>query len=136
MRLSPAPARIPSPRRHDIRRPPRSRQRWRSARLSPASQTLTQSRNNDSYAWTGAVPATRNYTTNGLNQYTQVVSGGTIPFTYDPNGNLTSSSDTSGAWTYLYDVENRMVRSTFTRRRQVRSRSPICATTRWADCTN
>ena len=60
------------------------------------------------------MPATRNYTTNGLNQYTQVVSGGTIPFTYDPNGNLTSSSDTSGAWTYLYDVENRMVRSTFT----------------------
>ena len=111
MRLSPASALIPSPRRHSVRR---SRRLWRSARLSPAGQTLTQSRNNDSYAWTGAVPATRNYTTNGLNQYTQVVSGGTIPFTYDPNGNLTSSSDTSGAWTYLYDVENRMVKSRFT----------------------
>ena len=105
MSLSPALALIPSPRRHSVRRSPRSRRLWRSARLSPASQTLTQSRTNDSYAWTGAVPVTRNYTTNGLNQYT---AAGTATFLYDANGNLTND----GTNAYVYDVENRLVSAT------------------------
>lgn len=50
----------------------------------------------------GARSANRNYTTNGLNQYT---AAGTTGFTYDANGNLTSD----GATTYVYDVENRLL---------------------------
>ena len=72
---------------------------------SPASQTLTQSRDNDSYAWTGAESADRNHTVNGLNQYTAV---GAATLLYDANGNLTNK----GADSYLYDVENRLVSAT------------------------
>ncbi|MBB5986661.1 RHS repeat protein [Sphingobium lignivorans] len=34
-----------------------------------AGQLAAQSRSNDAYAWTGAMNVTRNYTSNGLNQY-------------------------------------------------------------------
>jgi YD repeat-containing protein len=47
----------------------------------------------------------RNYTVNGLNQYT---SAGPAVFGYDPNGNLTGD----GAVTFTYDVENRLVKAT------------------------
>src|SRR3989338_4682491 len=46
----------------------------------------------------GTVP----YTTNNLNQYTQV---GAATYTYDLNGNLTQD----GTYTYTYDYDNRLV---------------------------
>lgn len=69
---------------------------------NPANQIITQTRNNDAYAWTGAVSVSRAYTVNGLNQYT---AAGPATFGYDANGNLTGD----GSNTYLYDVENRLV---------------------------
>ncbi|MEA3044454.1 MAG: hypothetical protein QOH47_2292 [Sphingomonadales bacterium] len=69
---------------------------------NPANQLTLVTRDNDAFAWTGHYAVNRNYTTNGLNQYT---AAGSATFGYDPNGNLTSD----GARTYLYDVENRMV---------------------------
>jgi RHS repeat-associated protein len=69
---------------------------------SPASQIATITRDNDAYAWTGHFNVDRNYTANGLNQYT---AAGPASFTYDANGNLTSD----GSTTFLYDVENRLV---------------------------
>ena len=61
-------------------------------------------RDNETYAWDGqpANPYTRNYTTNGLNQYE---SAGSASFCYDANGNLTAD----GGSVYLYDIENRLV---------------------------
>src|SRR3546814_19514686 len=53
-------------------------------------------------SWTGHVDVTRDYSANGLNQYT---AAGSASFTYDANGNLTSD----GSTTYLYDIENRLV---------------------------
>lgn len=69
---------------------------------NPASQITQTTRSNDSFAWTGAVNVDRNYTTNGINQYT---AAGTASFGYDNNGNLTSD----GTSTYNYDIENRLV---------------------------
>jgi RHS repeat-associated protein len=69
---------------------------------TPASQMAQQSRDNDAYAWNGHYNVDRNYTSNGLNQYT---AAGAATFGYDPNGNLTSD----GSTTYVYDVENRLV---------------------------
>lgn len=69
---------------------------------NPASQIATFTTSNDLYAWTGHFNVDRNYTANGLNQYT---AAGPASFTYDANGNLTSD----GSTTYLYDVENRLV---------------------------
>jgi RHS repeat-associated protein len=72
---------------------------------SPASQILTETQSNDAYSWNAFATVDRDYQTNGLNQYT---TAGSASFTYDANGNLTSD----GAKTYLYDVENRLVRVT------------------------
>ncbi|WP_338426903.1 RHS repeat domain-containing protein [Sphingopyxis kveilinensis] len=69
---------------------------------TPASQVAQQSRDNDAYAWTGHFNVDRNYTANGLNQYT---AAGPAAFAYDANGNLTSD----GSTTYVYDIENRLV---------------------------
>ncbi|MEA3044451.1 MAG: hypothetical protein QOH47_2289 [Sphingomonadales bacterium] len=69
---------------------------------NPANQLTLVTRDNDAFAWTGHYAVNRNYTTNGLNQYT---AAGAAMFGYDANGNLTSD----GTRTYLYDVENRMV---------------------------
>lgn len=66
---------------------------------------LSQSRDNDSYAWTGAVAVDRSYSVNGLNQYT---AAGPASFTYDANGNLIGD----GSSTYAYDPENRLVSAT------------------------
>jgi len=71
---------------------------------NPAGQIVTDARTNSAYAWLGAVAANRDYTANGLNQYT---AAGSASFTYDANGNLTSD----GTWTYTYDVENRLVKA-------------------------
>lgn len=69
---------------------------------NPASQITQTTRSNNTYAWTGAFNTDRNYTTNGLNQYS---GAGTAAFTYDNNGNLTAD----GTNTFTYDVENRLV---------------------------
>jgi RHS repeat-associated protein len=69
---------------------------------NPASQIVTEARDNDGYAYTGDYNVTRPYAANGLNQYT---SAGPAAFEYDRNGNLT----TDGAVTYAYDVENRLI---------------------------
>ncbi|MCB0170919.1 MAG: Ig-like domain-containing protein, partial [Anaerolineae bacterium] len=46
------------------------------------------------------------YTTNEMNQYTQV---GTTNYAYDDDGNMTSKTDDTGTTSYTYDVENRLV---------------------------
>lgn len=69
---------------------------------NPASQIVSQTRNNDSYAYTGSLNVDRNYARNGLNQYS---SAGPATFTYDSNGNLISDGTNS----FSYDPENRMV---------------------------
>lgn len=78
---------------------------WSGVTYNPASQLLTVGRDNDSYAWAGAVAVARTYVTNGLNQYT---AAGPAAFTYDANGNLI----TDGTNSYTYDVENRLVGAT------------------------
>ncbi|GAA4779458.1 hypothetical protein GCM10023219_29160 [Stakelama sediminis] len=72
---------------------------------NPASQIASTTRSNDAYAYTGYVNANPNYTTNGLNQYTNI---GSAAFGYDLNGNLTSDGSSS----YTYDVENRLLTAT------------------------
>jgi RHS repeat-associated protein len=71
---------------------------WHNA----ANQLSQVARDNDAFAWTGHYAVNRNYTTNGLNQYS---AAGGATFGYDANGNLTSD----GSRTYAYDIENRMV---------------------------
>lgn len=66
---------------------------------NPANQIAGFTRNNDSYGWTGASNADRNYAVNGLNQYS---SAGGTSFSYDARGNLTASGSTS----YSYGSEN------------------------------
>jgi RHS repeat-associated protein len=74
---------------------------------NPASQMVRETRSNDSYAWTGSVPVSRDYSTNGQNQYSGTVSNGapSATFTYDANGNLTGDGTTS----FTYDAENRLL---------------------------
>lgn len=67
-----------------------------------AAQITNRSMSNDAYTFNGHVDVNRNYTINGLNQYT---AAGLAVFSYDNNGNLTGD----GSTTYLYDVENRLV---------------------------
>ncbi len=69
---------------------------------NPANQVTTRSRSNDAYAFSGYVSVSRNYTTNGLNQYATV---GGNSYGYDSNGNLTADGTTA----YTYDAENRLV---------------------------
>ena len=66
---------------------------------TPASQLLTLTRSNDSFAWSGHYNINRAYGTNGLNQLT---SAGATALGYDGRGNLTSS----GANVYTYSSEN------------------------------
>jgi RHS repeat-associated protein len=69
---------------------------------NPASQITTRTDSNDAYKNTTPDGPARNYSVNGLNQYTSVA--GTT-HTYDMNGNLTAYGTTS----YVYDAENRLV---------------------------
>lgn len=74
---------------------------------SPASQIITRISSNAAYAPSPAPTLIRNYSINGLNQYTSI--GGTA-HAYDLNGNLTSGNLTPGGITSLvYDTENRLV---------------------------
>jgi RHS repeat-associated protein len=75
---------------------------------NPANQLATIGRDNDAYAWTAHYAVNRNYTADGLNRYDRVGPAGfEAQFLYDDNGNLTSD----GTHTYLYDIENRLVRA-------------------------
>ncbi|MCT2399615.1 RHS repeat domain-containing protein [Novosphingobium mangrovi (ex Huang et al. 2023)] len=66
---------------------------------NPASQIIGLARSNSAYAYTGGYAVNRNYTANGLNQYT---AAGATSFGYDTRGNLT----TSGSSTYSYSKLN------------------------------
>jgi len=66
---------------------------------NPASQITSTTRSNNAFSWTGATNVARNYTSNGLNQYSAATS---TTFGYDARGNLTSS----GGNTYTYSSEN------------------------------
>jgi RHS repeat-associated protein len=66
-----------------------------------ASQVSQRVTSNDNYLWL-STNFTRNYTANGLNQYTNV--GGSA-FNYDGRGNLISD----GGRNFQYDLENRLV---------------------------
>jgi RHS repeat-associated protein len=66
---------------------------------NPASQITTTTRSNNAYSWTGAANVARNYTSNGLNQYSAATS---TTFGFDARGNLT----TSGSNSYAYSSEN------------------------------
>ena len=88
---------------------------WTFTRNS-ASQILSETRDNDTYAWVpgaGSTNFTETYVANGLNQYSSIDGTGLC---YDANGNLTAD----GTHVFLYDVENRLVE----RRNQVGTSCP------------
>lgn len=66
-----------------------------------AGQIVSRTLSNDAYAWTSALNVDRDYTSNGLNQYTNA---GGMTFSYDGRGNLNAS----GATSYGYTSENRL----------------------------
>jgi len=70
---------------------------------NPAGQIVTKTSSNDAYAWTGSVNVNRNYSTNGLNQYT---AAGTITPTYDIKQNLSSAGGTAS---YNFSTKNELV---------------------------
>jgi RHS repeat-associated protein len=70
--------------------------------FNPASQIVTWTRNNNSYAWGAHYNLSRTYSVNGLNQIT---SDGSAAIGYDNRGNLTSQ----GSKSYSYTVENRLI---------------------------
>jgi RHS repeat-associated protein len=78
---------------------------WTYAR-NPASQIASTTSYADVYSWTGHYAVNRNYTTDGLNRYSQA---GNADFAYDLNGNLITETSATGTRTWLYDVENRLV---------------------------
>ena len=68
---------------------------------NPASQLGSITRSNDAYAWSQHSNADRNFTANGLNQYSAVAGGA---LTYDARGNLTAWNGT----TYAYNGLNQL----------------------------
>jgi RHS repeat-associated protein len=69
-----------------------------------ASQIRTRTTTGSAYDW-AAPSSNTNYVPDGLNRYSSVSS---VTLGYDANGNLTSD----GTRTFLYDVENRLIRAT------------------------
>ena len=69
---------------------------------NPAGQISSRVRSNDAYAGTESYNLNRNYTVNGLNQYT---AAGAVSLGYDGRSNLT----TSGANIYQYSAENHLI---------------------------
>lgn len=67
-----------------------------------ASQLASETRDNDSYAYSTLVATTASYGVNGLNQYSSAAGASLC---YDSNGNLTAD----GTNVFLYDAENRLV---------------------------
>ena len=70
---------------------------------NPGGQIVSTTRSNDLYAWVEHFNVSRNYTANGLNQYSAISTLTPNP-TYDARGNLTSA----GPVTYAYSAENRL----------------------------
>ena len=68
---------------------------------NPAGGITSHTQSNDAYAWGGHYAVNRNYTANGLNQYTAT---GSITPTYDARGNLTSA----GSIIYGFSSENQL----------------------------
>ncbi len=68
---------------------------------SPADQAISRTSTNDAYSFHPSA-GSRNYTTNGLNQYATVL--GTA-FSYDVRGNLSADATR----TYTYDLENNLL---------------------------
>lgn len=68
-----------------------------------ASQILTRALSNSRYEFAHGI-ATRSFSVNGLNQYTQISGSSPAAPTWDANGNLTFD----GATTFGYDLENRL----------------------------
>lgn len=70
-----------------------------------ALEVTSQNWTNDLYQWAGvagnATNGIRNYSANGLNQYTSAAGAS---LTHDANGNLSGD----GTWTYGYDLNNRL----------------------------
>ncbi|HEV2818085.1 MAG TPA: RHS repeat-associated core domain-containing protein [Allosphingosinicella sp.] len=66
----------------------------------PAGAIATAARSNDAYAWTNHYAVNRNYTTNGLNQYT---ASGSVSPTYDARGNVLFAG---GSNYYVYTADN------------------------------
>jgi RHS repeat-associated protein len=88
---------------------PTSNVQW-NFQITSASQILSETRDNDAFAFTGIASANKAYAINGLNQYT-AVAGSTL--LYDANGNVTSDPAAgAGGTTYIYDGENRLVSAT------------------------
>jgi RHS repeat-associated protein len=75
----------------------------KSFSYNPASQIVSETRSNDSYAFTANSNINQATVTNGLNELSTV--GGTSA-SNDANGNLTS--DPATAKTYAYDSENKL----------------------------
>ncbi len=69
---------------------------------NPASQIVSQTRDNTAFSFSSYVGKNLSYAVNGLNQYSAVASN---TYGYDSNGNLTSD----GGVAYTYDAENRLV---------------------------
>jgi RHS repeat-associated protein len=68
---------------------------------NPAGQIASITRSNDAYAWGDHYAISRNYTANGLNQYT---AAGSVTPSYDARGNVTQADGLS----YAYTSENRL----------------------------
>jgi RHS repeat-associated protein len=71
-----------------------------------ASQMVSRTSENHSYASNTAYNVSRPYSVNGLNQYT---AAGPATFQHDANGNLTAHVSPTGSTAYVYDAENRLV---------------------------
>ncbi len=69
---------------------------------NPADQIVSRPNANTAYTWTGNVNVNRNYSSNGLNQYT---ASGSVALGYDGRGNLNASGNS----TFGYDPLNHLV---------------------------
>jgi RHS repeat-associated protein len=85
--------------------------------FNPANQLHSATRPNDAFAATFA-NGSRGYTTNGLNQYTDITGASGLvnvgSLAYDGNGNLITSqlsgpANSTITNSYLYDLENRLI---------------------------
>ncbi len=65
-------------------------------------QITSRNTSNDLYDWTPSATITNNYTTNGLNQYTQIDG---VSQQHDNQGNLNDN----GQWLLTFDLENRLI---------------------------
>lgn len=67
---------------------------------NPAGEIRQRTSSNDTYAWNGYIGLSRDYTVNGLNQYS---TAGSLSLNYDSRGNMTGGGELRG---YAYSSEN------------------------------